>query len=644
MEQGKRLKSVLKEFFGYDEFRPLQEEIIVEALAKKDVLAVLPTGAGKSLCFQIPSLINEGTTIVISPLIALMKDQVDVLSANGIPATFLNSSLSPDELRRRRNQILSGQIRILYLSPERIALTQLAEETKALSIDLIAVDEAHCISEWGHDFRPEYRHLAALRRDLPQVPMMALTATATERVRADIVSALGLDIQQPFIGSFDRKNLTYRIDDKQNGFKKILAFLESRRDQSGIIYCHSRSGVERLATKLQQHGIQALPYHAGLDRDVRSRHQDRFIRDECPVMCATIAFGMGIDKPNVRFVVHQDLPKNIESYYQETGRAGRDGLRSDCLLLYSVGDATKHRLFIDEKASAQEQTIAREQLEQMIHFSESDRCRRALLLEYFGETYPEASCDSCDNCLDPKATFDGSVPALKVLSCIYRVYQHSGFAVGLNHIVEILTGAKTEKLRRWGHDSLSTYNIGTEFGRSGWSHLIRQLIHHKLVQQDPNRFNTLHLTPQGTTFLREKPKLALIQPPQRPGSASPSLPASSDDFDPELFDRLRTERKRLASERGVPAYVIFSDVTLRHIARAYPTTTEDLLEIHGIGAAKLKDYGELILDCVREHQSQSPASEPAANSPSQRLPERISKLGITKRRPQAGAQDRFVGP
>lgn len=607
------LNAVLKQYFGYDSFRPLQEAIVRQALDGEDVIAVLPTGAGKSLCFQIPSLVKQGTTIVVSPLIALMKNQVDLLTANGVPATFLNSSLSPSERRERRQRVRAGEIRVLYVSPERLAMGRISDETGNRPIDLIAVDEAHCVSEWGHDFRPEYRQLADLRSQFPGVPVMALTATATQRVRDDIISALSLRVESPFVASFDRANLHYRVRPKKGSLTQILAFLNARADQSGIIYCQSRAGVERLALHLQQHKISALPYHAGLAPETRSANQEAFIRDNCQVICATIAFGMGIDKPNVRFVIHQDLPKNIESYYQETGRAGRDGLDGECLLLYSAGDAAKQYHFIEEKSSADEQEIARRQLREMTHYAESDACRRATLLQYFGEIYPDKNCQSCDNCLEPKEVFDGSVPAQKVLSCIFRVYQKSGFAVGINHIVEVLTGANTEKIRKWGHDKLSTYGIGEEFGRAEWAHIIRQLLRHGLIKQSESQFSTLQLAPAGNKFLKERPPLSLSVPPKQ-GKEIKRRDAHSPEeyYDENLFNELRTLRKNLAEDRSVPAYIIFSDVTLRHIARRFPKSHEDLLSIHGIGATKLKEFGDAIIEVVtqyvRDNKNAAPAS------------------------------------
>ncbi len=611
MSNPSELTDILKRYFGFDAFRPLQAEIIQDALAARDVLAVLPTGAGKSLCFQVPSLVRGGTTLVLSPLIALMKNQVDLLSSVGIPATFLNSSLSSEENRQRRHDLLAGHVRIVYVSPERLLAGHLIEDLKRVSLDLIAVDEAHCISEWGHDFRPEYRQLASLRAAFPEVPVMALTATATQRVRDDIQKALNLRASQPYVASFNRPNLSYRVQLKNKALSQILTFLAARKGQSGIVYCSSRKATERLASSLQQQGIQARPYHAGLEREERSANQEAFIRDECQIICATIAFGMGIDKPNVRFVIHQDLPKNLEGYYQETGRAGRDGLAGDCLLLYSSGDAARQQHFIEEKSSEEEQEIARQQLRQVIHFAESTFCRRASLLQYFGETYPDPNCQSCDNCLEPKETFDGTIPAQKVLSCLYRIYQHSGFSVGVTHVIEVLTGASTEKVRRWGHDSLSTYNIGTEFSRPEWGHLIRQLIRLGLVHQTSGTRSTLELTPLGGAFLKERKTVELIRPPAKPASKSSSARRTGgsqaiDEYDEALFATLRVLRKQLADERNVPAYVIFSDVTLRHIAQKYPLKPDELLSIHGIGAKKLEEHGAAIISQVESHLANHP--------------------------------------
>src|SRR6266487_3374139 len=432
------LIATLKKSFGYDQFRPLQEEIIRDALAGRDVFVLMPTGGGKSLCFQLPALMRDGLTIVVSPLIALMKDQVDALQTSGIPATYLNSTLDREEAKARWRGLHRGQYRMLYVAPERLMLDAFLERALNWDIAQFAIDEAHCISEWGHDFRPEYRELKKLRKHLPHVPLMALTATATERVRIDIVKELELRNPHCYVASFNRPNLTYRVVPKTEPYEQLLAFIRSRPNDSGIVYCASRKSTESLARNLNEDGVSAKPYHAGLTNVERTKHQDAFLRDDVRVITATIAFGMGINKPNVRFVVHYDLPKNLESYYQETGRAGRDGLPSECILLFSPGDVAKQLHFIDEKSEG-EARIARSQLRQMVHYAETRECRRATLLRYFGEQYTQSSCEGCDNCLAPRETFDGTIAAQKFLSCVHRLCAKSGFGFGLNHIIEILT-------------------------------------------------------------------------------------------------------------------------------------------------------------------------------------------------------------
>src|SRR6059036_3058396 len=414
MSENGSLLALLKEHFGFDSFLPLQEEIIADSLAGRDVFALLPTGGGKSLCFQLPALTRPGLTVVVSPLIALMKDQVDALRAGGVAATFLNSSLAAHESRGRLRGIHNGQFRLLYVAPERLMLSGFLSDLQRWKVNLLAIDEAHCISEWGHDFRPEYRQLAELRQLFPGVPMMALTATATARVRQDIVKLLKLREPSCYVASFNRPNLMYRVLAKNKPYEQVLEFLRARPKDSGIVYCQSRKTAESVAERLSEDGFKAKPYHAGLTPTERSQHQELFLRDEVRVICATIAFGMGINKPNVRFVIHYDLPKNIEGYYQETGRAGRDGLPSECVLLFSPGDVAKQLHFIDEKAES-EARIARAQLQQMVHYAETRECRRMTLLRYFGEEYSKPSCEGCDNCLNPRETFDGTIPAQKFL-------------------------------------------------------------------------------------------------------------------------------------------------------------------------------------------------------------------------------------
>ncbi len=594
------LPQTLKKHFGYDEFRPLQEEIIRDALAGRDVFALMPTGGGKSLCFQLPALLRNGLTIVVSPLIALMKDQVDALQASGIAATFLNSSLDRHQATERLRKLNHGECRLLYVAPERLMLDGFLERALNWDITQIAIDEAHCISEWGHDFRPEYRELKKLRRHLPDVPIMALTATATERVRKDIVAQLHLDNARCYVASFNRPNLTYRVVPKSSPYEQVLTFIRARPNESGIVYCASRKTADSLAKKLNDDGIKAKPYHAGLEAKERTKHQESFLRDDARVITATIAFGMGINKPNVRFVVHHDLPKNIESYYQETGRAGRDGLPSECVLLFSASDVVKQTRFFEEK-SEKEQGIAREQLRQMVHYAETRDCRRSTLLKYFGEEFP-TPCNGCDNCLEPRETFDGTVHAQKFLSCIYRIHEKQGFGFGLNHVVDVLAGADTEAIRQRGHDELSTYGIGRDVKRTAWLAIGRELLRLGLIAAAPGKFATLDLTHTGRVALRERKSITLTKPfDVETTKRSKKHRAGEIKCDEALFEQLRALRRKIADKRDVPAYVIFSDVALREMARAYPTTEAEFRRIPGVGEQKLRDFAEPFTAAVRDY-------------------------------------------
>jgi len=626
------LLPLLKEHFGFTTFRPLQEEIIRDALTGRDVVALLPTGGGKSLCFQLPALARPGLTIVVSPLIALMKDQVDALQANGLAATCLNSSLTVQESRTRLQGLHRGDYRLLYIAPERLMLPGFLNDLQSWQVNLLAIDEAHCISEWGHDFRPEYRRLVKLRDRFPSWPMMALTATATARVREDILTLLRLRDSAYYVASFNRPNLTYRVLAKANPFEQVLAFLHTQSQESGIVYCQSRKATENLAERLQTQGIKAQPYHAGLTAKERTRHQELFLRDEVQVICATIAFGMGINKPNVRFVIHYDLPKNLESYYQETGRAGRDGLPSDCMLLFSAGDAVKQHHFINEKPSLQEQEIARAQLRQMVQYAECATCRRAQLLSYFGEDPAQENCGGCDNCLSPRDTFDGTEDACRVLSCVAQIRGKSGFGVGLNHVIEVLTGANTEKVRRWGHERLNAYGSGKNVhSRPEWAAISRELIRLGYLQQTTEPFTILELTTQGRGFLRERPPVMLTKPmsvPERKISSSGDLA-----HDEELFNHLRQLRKTLADERDVPAYVVFSDVALRQMAREYPSNNQEFLQISGVGNRKLQEFGAVFLKAIAEYLATHPQQDfpkvTPPSSPPPPLSSRKKQLGNT---------------
>ncbi len=614
--QQASLLSLLKEHFGFTSFRPLQEEIIRDALAGRDVVALLPTGGGKSLCYQLPALAQSGLTVVVSPLIALMKDQVDALQANGIAATCLNSSLTAQDTRARLQGLHRGDYQLIYLAPERLMLPGCLNDLQGWQVNLFAIDEAHCISEWGHDFRPEYRRLVELRERFPSVPMMALTATATERVRQDIRTLLQLRDSAYYVASFNRPNLTYRVQAKVNAYDQVLAFLQTQSQESGIVYCQSRKATEQLAARLQAHGIVAQPYHAGLTAAERTRHQELFLRDEVQVICATIAFGMGINKPNVRFVIHYDLPKNLESYYQETGRAGRDGLPSECVLLFSAGDTVKQQRFINEKPDIQEQQIARTQLQQMVQYAECATCRRVELLQYFGEDPRQENCGGCDNCLSPRENFDGTEDACTVLSCVAQIRGKSGFGVGLNHVIEVLTGANTEKVRRWGHERLHAYGSGKNVhSRPEWAAISRELIRLGYLQQTTEPFTILELTAQGRRFLRERPLIILTKPMSAPERKT--TPAGDVAHDEGLFNRLRHLRKTLADERDVPAYVVFSDVALRQMAREYPTNAQEFLQISGVGNRKLQEFGATFLEAIAEHLANHPRQEfsRVSNSP-----------------------------
>ena len=591
------LVATLKKHFGYNQFRPLQHEIISDALAGRDLFVLMPTGGGKSLCFQLPALIRQGLTIVVSPLISLMKDQVDALQTSGIPATYLNSTLDRNDAVARWRGLHRGEYRMLYVAPERLMLDTFLERAVNWNIAQFAIDEAHCISEWGHDFRPEYRELKKLRTHFPDVPMMALTATATERVRADIVKQLKLREPSCYVASFNRPNLTYRVVPKTTPYEQLLEFIRSRPDDSGIVYCASRKSAESLARNLREKGISARPYHAGLTNSERTKNQEAFLRDDVRVVTATIAFGMGINKPNVRFVVHYDLPKNLESYYQETGRAGRDGLPSECVLLFSASDVAKQLHFIDEKNES-EGRIARTQLQQMVHYAETRDCRRVTLLRYFGEEFTKSSCEGCDNCLTPRETFDGTIPAQKFLSCIHRIHVKSGFGFGVNHVVEVLRGADTQAIRQRGHNELSTYGIGSELKREAWQAIGRELLRLGLIECAPGKFATLSLTPSGRDALRHRTPITLtkqIEVVARDQKAR----VGTIECDEGLFERLRALRRRLADERNVPAYVVFSDVSLREMARNYPTTTAEFRRIPGVGEQKLKDFAEAFLGEIK---------------------------------------------
>jgi ATP-dependent DNA helicase RecQ len=604
------LTAKLKEHFGFSTFRPLQREIMEETLTGKDALALLPTGGGKSLCYQLPALMREGLTLVISPLIALMKDQVDALLENGVSAAYLNSSLSEDSSKETWRKLYRGEIKILYLSPERLLLEGMLDTLATLSLEFVAVDEAHCISSWGHDFRPEYRALRTLRERFPKVPILALTASATERVRSDIIEMLGIQAGRQFVASFNRPNLSYRVIPRVTPMKQIVEILADHKDETGIIYCLSRAKTEAVAAELSKRGIKSAAYHAGLTSQERDKRQELFTRDEIQVMVATIAFGMGVDKPDVRFVIHHDLPKNIESYYQETGRAGRDGLPSECVLLYSSADAAKLRNFIDQLTDPVERDVASKQLTTMLNFAEGSECRRVALLRYFGETYQGAdgavtnTCGSCDNCLTPRTEIDATEIAQKFLSCVLRVQKLSGFSVGLAHIADILTGAGNEKIKRWQHDTLSTYGAGRGRSKAEWLYYARELVSRGFLRINTERFNVAETTPAGLEILKTRATVRLREPLLTSGLSSETRSAQRKklgaiEFDTDIFEKLRLWRVSVAREKGIPAYMVFSDATLQAIASRNPSTLRSLEGINGIGEKKLSLYGEQVLDVLK---------------------------------------------
>ena len=592
------LERSLKQYFGYDRFRAGQQEIIEQALSNRDALIVMPTGGGKSLCFQLPALLREGLTVVVSPLIALMQDQVEALQNNGIGATFLNSTVSGAEVRSRSNAILSGETQLLYVAPERLLsenfLEFLTQVRSSVGIAAFAIDEAHCVSEWGHDFRPEYRQLRQVRQRFPQVPVMALTATATERVRGDIIQQLAL--AQPYIhvASFDRPNLYYEVRNK-NSRTYVEIVKQIQKGGSGIIYCMSRRQVEELAFKLQRDRISALPYHAGMSDKDRSDNQTRFIRDDVQVMVATIAFGMGINKPDVRFVIHYDLPRNLEGYYQEAGRAGRDGEAARCTLFLGFGDVKKIEWIIEQKGDEGERRIAYQQLRRVIDYAEGTDCRRTIQLSYFGESFP-GNCDRCDNCKETKNIEDRTIEAMKFLSCVARCKER----FGTNHIIDVLRGSKKKKILQHQHDRLSTYGIGRDRSAEDWKFLARSLLHQGLMDETTDGYSVLKLNALSWEVMRRQRKVEMAVPVTISKESQGDRDRASADAEMLLF-RLRGLRKQIADEQSVPPYVVFADSTLRLMAQQRPESLMEFAQLSGVGNYKLNQYGERFVKEIREY-------------------------------------------
>ncbi len=601
----------LKQYFGYDSFLPGQEQVCQQVLAGQDTLVLMPTGGGKSLTYQLPALLLPGLTIVVSPLIALMQDQVDRLCANGLPATFLNSSLSSAEYAQRERAVAQGQIKLLYVAPERLLtrnfLTLLDHISQEIGLSLLAVDEAHCVSEWGHDFRPEYRQLGSLRQRYPQTPMMALTATATEHVRQDIVDQLALHDPYIHVASFNRPNLYYEVRHKhKESYRELLYLLRQQPGASTIIYCLSRQGVETLSATLTRDGLPALPYHAGLSAEQRTDNQTRFIRDDVSILVGTVAFGMGIAKPDVRTVIHYDLPRNLEGYYQESGRAGRDGLPARCILFFNYGDKAKIEYLIGQKSDEQQQMIALHQLRQMLAYGDTHICRRQILLRYFGETVHEDHCQNCDNCLQPVTLEDRSIDAQKFLSCVGRTRER----FGMRYIIDVLRGANTQKIRDNRHDQLSTYGIGKERSADDWQQLGRVLLQQGLLSESSDGYSILKLNAHSWEIMRGQRQFELPVASVAAGSARGTSPDSElSPVEEQLFQRLRLLRKQLADAQGIAPYVIFPDTTLRALARQRPSSRADFARVPGVGQRKLETYYRPFTDEIDAYCAEHPGLE-----------------------------------
>ncbi|MGR5213291.1 ATP-dependent DNA helicase RecQ [Vibrio rotiferianus] len=588
---------VLEDVFGYQEFRDGQQLVIDAAVEGRDSLVILPTGGGKSLCYQIPALVRSGITLVISPLISLMKDQVDQLKANGVAAECINSTMAREELLSVYNRMHTGHLKLVYVSPERVLMRDFIERLENLPLSMIAVDEAHCISQWGHDFRPEYAALGQLKQQFSHVPFMALTATADDATRRDILERLQLNNPEVYLGSFDRPNIRYNLVEKHKPVSQIVRYLETQKGNCGIIYCGSRKKVEMVTEKLCNNHIRAAGYHAGMDADERAYVQEAFQRDDIQIVVATVAFGMGINKPNVRFVVHFDIPRNIESYYQETGRAGRDGLPAEAMMLYDPADISWLRRMLDEKDDGPQKQVETHKLNAMSAFAEAQTCRRQVLLNYFGE-YREKPCGNCDICLDPPKHFDATEEARKALSCVYRVNQ----SFGMGYVVEVLRGMQNIRVRENGHDKISTYAIGRDHSHDYWVSIFRQLVHKGLLFQNITRNSTLQLTEEARPLLRGDVTLELAVPRlDTAARAAKSDKLTSKNYDKKLFAKLRKLRKSIADEDGLPPYVVFSDATLIDMAEILPTSYGEMLAVSGVGQRKLEKYADPFLDLIQEH-------------------------------------------
>ncbi len=593
---------ILRKTYGYDSFRGPQAEIIDHVISGKNAFVLMPTGGGKSLCYQIPSLIRDGVGIIISPLIALMQDQVEALKQLGIRAAALNSAMPPDQQRQTERMLVEGEIDMVYVAPERLLMDDFQRLIDNAKIALFAIDEAHCMSQWGHDFRPHYAQLSQLAERFPHIPRIALTATADAPTRKDIINFLQLQDGGSFVCGFDRPNIHYTIAVKDSAKQQVLAFIKNNHAKdSGIVYCLSRQSVEDTAAWLCEEGFKALPYHAGLSAEVRAKNQQKFLREEKIIMVATIAFGMGIDKPDVRFVAHMNIPKNIEAYYQETGRAGRDGLPSNAFMVYGLNDSAMQRNFIEQSnAPDAQKRIEHQKLNALLGLCEAAHCRRQVILEYFGDK--AKPCGNCDTCQNPPETFDGTIAAQKALSCVYR----TGQRFGVSYVVDVLLGKADERMKKFGHDQITTFNIGGEYSKTEWQGIFRQLVALNLLAVDVAEHGGLFITPAGQAFLKEKTPVKLRKQEARKDARKALMKKEAEDFygqemNQPLFDALREARMALAKEQNVPPYVIFHDKTLREMAVFKPTSRSALMEISGMGERKMDRYGQIFLDVIRKH-------------------------------------------
>lgn len=601
VEERDDLRLKLKEVFGYSQFRGAQEEIIRNLLSGNNTFVIMPTGAGKSLCYQLPAMMGEGLAIVISPLIALMKNQVDQLNAYGVNARFLNSTLSKGEITKLKKSCIEGEVKLLYVAPESLNKEETIEFLKKVNVSFVAIDEAHCISEWGHDFRPEYRKIKTMIQNIGNLPVIALTATATPKVQLDIQKNLQMEQADVFLSSFNRKNLYYEVRPKKETKKQLIKFLKENKGKSGVIYCLSRKKVEEIANLLNVNGFKAAPYHAGLESDVRMKNQDGFLNEDIDIIVATIAFGMGIDKPDVRFVIHYDVPKSLEGYYQETGRSGRDGLEGHCLMFYSHNDLSKLEKFNKDKP-VQERENSRVLLQEMEYYAESPVCRRKQLLHYFGEEYMEDNCGMCDNCVHPRERFDGEEYVLKVLTAVKQTAER----FGLSHLVNVLMGVEDEYIKSYSHFDLGIFGQGSDEDADFWKAVIRQTLIFQLLEKDIDNIGVLKITKRGREFLKNPYSIELARDHDftteiEEEEESPDRAPMTKAYDDKLFDLLKALRKKVAKEKDLPPYVIFQDPSLEEMATTYPTTKDELASVNGVGMGKVNKFGKEFLALIEKY-------------------------------------------